>query len=171
MADTKTKQKEQNLRDFLYDVQKGKDQKDLQEGLLMKEKEERKNVLNLKIVVAVDISGSVSVAQYKSFMQQLDKIRGLSKVRVMETDTKVVAMYDYYKANQERVIKLSGGGGTDFHEAMDYSDRCKPDVIVFMTDGYDTGDLNQPETPVAWVLTKHGTCQYDWGTVVTRVDK
>ena len=171
MTDEKTdKKSKETLRDFLYDVQKGVDKKDLDEGLLLKEKEERKNVLNLKLMVCVDISGSVSLEQYKSFMQQLDKIRGLSMVKVIETDTKVVAMYDYYKAKKSRIIRMGGGGGTDFKDAMACSLKSKPDAILFFTDGYDSGQLTNPKIPCAMVLTQHGTCGYDWMKEVARVD-
>ena len=171
MTETKAKLKDPSLRDFLNDVQKGVDKKDIEEGLLLKEKEERKNVLNLKIVVCVDISGSVSLEQYKSFMRQLNKIRGLSSVKVIETDTKVTSMYDYYKATKSRIIKLGGGGGTDFHEAMECAEKCSPDAILFFTDGFDGGSLSKSDVPCAMVLTKHGMCAYDWMTEVARVDK
>ena len=163
--------KEDTLKDFLYNVQKNRDRKDVEEGVLVKEKEERKNILNLKIVVCVDISGSISSEQYNSFMSQLNKIRGMSMVKVIETDTQVCAVYDYYKTNHSRVVKLGGGGGTSFLDAFESAKKCKPDAIVFLTDGDDDGRCHKPDVPVAWVTTAHGHAPYDWGKVVAKVDK
>lgn len=163
--------KEDTLKDFLYGVQKNKDRKDVNDGVLVKEKEERKNILNLKIVVCVDISGSISTEQYNSFMSQLNKIRGMSMVKVIETDTKVCAVYDYYKSQHSRVVKLGGGGGTSFIDAFNLAKKCKPDAIVFLTDGDDDGQCQKPDIPVAWVVTAHGHAPYDWGKVVAKVDK
>jgi len=163
--------KDDTLKDFLYNVQKNRDRKDIDDGVLVKEKEERKNILNLKIVVCVDISGSISAEQYNSFMSQLNKIRGMSMVKVIETDTKVCAVYDYYRANHGRVVKLGGGGGTSFIEAFECAKKCKPDAIVFLTDGDDDGQCKKPDVPVAWVTTFHGHAPYDWGKVVAKVDR
>lgn len=163
--------KEDTLKDFLYDVQKKRDKKAMEAGLLVKEKEERKNILNLKIVVCVDISGSISAEQYNSFMSQLNKIRGMSMVKVIETDTKVCAVYDYYRASHSKVVKLGGGGGTSFLDAFEMAKKCKPDAIVFLTDGDDDGQCHKPEIPVAWVITRNGHAPYDWGKVVAKVDK
>ena len=41
--------KEDTLKDFLYNVQKNRDRKDVDNGILIKEKEERKNILNLRL--------------------------------------------------------------------------------------------------------------------------
>lgn len=165
------KKKDDTLKDFLYKVQKNRDRKDVEAGVLVKEKEERKNILNLKIVVCVDISGSISKEQYNSFMNQLNKIRGMSMVKVIETDTDICAVYDYYKSQHSRVVKLGGGGGTSFINAFTLAQKCNPDAIVFLTDGDDDGQCKKPEVPVAWVVTAHGHAPYDWGKVVAKVDK
>ena len=165
------KKKDDTLKDFLYKVQKNRDRIDVENGTLVKEKEARKNILNLKIVVCVDISGSISTEQYNSFMSQLNKIRGMSMVKVIETDTQVCAVYDYYKSQHSRVVKLGGGGGTSFISAFELAKDCKPDAIVFLTDGDDDGQCKKPDVPVAWVTTAGGHAPYDWGKVVAKVDK
>jgi predicted metal-dependent peptidase len=163
--------KKDTLKDFLFDIQKKKPL-DPQADAVRIQAEERKNILNLKILVIVDISGSISLEQYNSFMSQLNKIRGLSMVKVIETDTKVVAMYDYYKGNHARIVKLGGGGGTDFFDAFQYGVKTNPDAIVCLTDGDESGRVHKPsDVPVAWVLTAHGHAPYQWGKVITKVDR
>ena len=164
--------KKDTLKDFLFDIQKKKKPEATEENAMKIQAEERKNILNLKILVIVDISGSISLEQYNSFMSQLKLIKGLSMVKVIETDTKVVAMYDYYKGNQAKVVKLGGGGGTDFYDAFEYAVRTNPDAIVCLTDGDESGRVKKPtDIPVAWVLTAHGHAPYPWGKVITKVDR
>lgn len=168
---TKTKQ---NLKEFLNKVQRDKDEKDEAKNTQVKNASERKNVLNLKILCVVDVSGSISHQQYNSFMSQLNKIRGLSMVKVIETDTDIVAVYDYYRSNMDRVVKLGGGGGTDFAIAFKQAVSVKPDAILCLTDGDDSGSLRLEAMngiPVGWVVTAGGHAPYDWGQEITKVDK
>jgi predicted metal-dependent peptidase len=158
-----------SLREFLYDIQDKKDSE--KESKITLQFNDRKNILNLKIVVCVDVSGSISNEQYKSFMLSLDKIRGLSMIKVIETDTIVVSMYDYFKNRSGKVFNFKGGGGTDFAEAMKAAVDMKPDAVVFFSDGDDAGNLIDPAIPVAVVLTKDGSFGYSWMKVCSRVDK
>lgn len=157
------------VRDFLYKVQKtvDKDQDEKISAIL----EGRKNVLNLKIIVIVDVSGSISRTQFCAFMSQINLIRGLSQVKVLEADTKVVAVYDYFKVNQNQVMRLQGGGGTDLVSAFEMAKKTKCDALLCMTDGCDMRNVKDPGIPVAWVLTQHGVKPYSWGTVCAKVDK
>jgi predicted metal-dependent peptidase len=162
-----------NLKEFLNKVQLDKDEKE-NKATQVKNASERKNVLNLKILCVVDVSGSISREQYNSFMSQLNKIRGMSMVKVIETDTDVVAVYDYYKTNMDRVVKLGGGGGTDFKIAFHQAVSVVPDAILCLTDGDDSGSLTLEQMkgiPVGWVVTSHGHAPYPWGIEITKVDK
>lgn len=158
-----------SLRDFLYGVQEEKDSG--QDDKKSSQFDDRKNILNLKIVVCVDVSGSIRNEQYRSFMYSLDKIRGLSMIKVIETDDVVVSMYDYFKNRTGKVFNFKGGGGTNFEAAMQKATKMKPDAIVLFTDGADRGNLSDPYIPTAVVLTKEGECKYGWMKVCSRVDK
>lgn len=151
-----------DTKEFLYRVQKDKPIEHL-EG---KDLEGRKNILNLKILVCVDISGSISPTQYAQFMRQIDAIKGLSVVKVLETDSRVVALYDYSKANKSKVLRLMGGGGTEFYEAFEMAKQIKPDAILFMTDGEVFDSVRDPKIPTGWVLTSYGQKPYGFGEVV-----
>lgn len=153
-----------SAKEFLYKVQNVKQK----EGKSSSSKTSgRKNVLDLRILVCLDVSGSISVKQFKQFISQVDLIKGLSIVKILETDDKVTALYDYEKENDElRVIRLSGGGGTEFTEAFSLAKKLKPDAILFMTDGMVFGDVKDPKIPVGWVLTEGGQKPYNFGEVV-----
>ena len=153
---------------FLYEVQKKLDPKDLAHGATSVAMD-RKNVLDLKIVVMVDISGSISQRQFQQFMRQIDAIRGLSMVKVIETDTQVVAMYDYFKDRKNRVVRLQGGGGTEFIPAFRAAKAINPHCILVMTDGEIFDKVPDPGIPTGWILTHGGHKPFNFGKVVVEL--
>lgn len=155
-----------DAKDFLIKIQKNKDKKLLNQGYLNEDLISRKNLLDLNIAVGLDVSGSISPATFKQFMLQLDAIKGLSRVKVLEVNTDIVAMYDYYKANMRKVVRLSKGGGTDFTTAFIKFRQLKPDAILFMTDGEVSGHISPPDIPVGWIVTAPQVPPYGFGEVV-----
>lgn len=157
-----------DAKDFLVKIQKSKDLRNLNSGLLDAVIEERKNVLDLNIAVGLDVSGSISKTEFKWFMSQLDAIKGLSRVKVIEIDTQIIAMYDYYKTSQNRIARLGGGGGTQFGPAFEKFKQLKPDAILFMTDGDVAGTVKDPGIPTGWIMTNKRSPPYGFGEVIVR---
>jgi predicted metal-dependent peptidase len=93
----------------------------------------------------------------------------LSRVKVIEIDTQIVAMYDYYKTTQNRVARLGGGGGTMFAPAFEKFKQLKPDAILFMTDGDVAGHCSDPGIPTGWIMTNHTNPPYGFGEVIVRL--
>lgn len=155
-----------NAKDFLLKIQKKKDTSSIEQGLLDGALEDRKNVLDLNIAVGLDVSGSISRNDFNFFMAQLDAIKGLSRVKVIEIDTKIIAMYDYYKTPQNRVARLGGGGGTQFSPAFAKFKEMKPDAILFMTDGDVAGQCLDPGIPTGWIMTNNSRPPYGFGEVI-----
>lgn len=160
---------EKNAKEFLIKIQKKKDIQNVQYGLLESVIEERKNILDLNIAVGLDVSGSISRGEFNKFMAQLDAIKGLSRVKVIEVDTQIVAMYDYYKTKQNRIARLGGGGGTMFGPAFTKFKQLKPDAILFMTDGDVAGDVPDPGIPTGWIMTNNHAPPYGFGEVIVRL--
>ncbi len=158
-----------NAQYFFKNIPKGKDKIAIDQKILSSQIMDRKNVLDLNIVVGVDVSGSISYTQFSQFMAQLDAIKGLSRIKVLEIDTQIVAMYDYVGVSRNRIAKLRGGGGTDFTEAFQLFEKIKPDAILFMTDGEVCGSVKTPKSPVGWILTKNGKNPYGFGEVVVQL--
>lgn len=161
----------QDAKNFLYEIQKTKNELG-QTGLLTSDElAARKNILDLNILVCVDVSGSISRAQFCAFMQQIDAIKGLSRVKVIEVDTDIVAMYDYFKVPQSRVMRLGGGGGTAFNKCFTRAKKMKPDAILFMTDGFVADSVSNPGIPTGWVLTHNGRQPYGFGKTVVKMER
>lgn len=154
-----------NLPNFLGNIQKQKMSAQKNRGLTMATFEmERKNMLDLNLVVGVDCSGSISQAMFKSFMTQVNQIKGMSRIKVVEVSDIIEAVYDFTRPRSE-VVRLKGGGGNGENLFFPLAKKMKPDAILYMTDGYCVPAHN-PHIPTAWILTKDGTKPYDWGEVV-----
>lgn len=158
-----------NAKDFLIKIQQNKDLSKLSKGILSSTIQERKNVLDLNIAVGLDVSGSISRSTFVLFMKQLDAIKGLSRVKVVEIDTQIVAVYDYELTKQNRIARLKGGGGTHFSPAFNLFQKLKPDAILFMTDGYVAGSCSDPQIPTGWIMTNNNPPPYGFGEVIVRL--
>lgn len=155
---------EASLYKFLKDVQTNVDKDN--KNKMSKIAHDRKNVLNLKILVGLDCSGSIGHEQFLQFMAQVNKMRGVSTVIVIEIDTTIVAMYNYYTNSNNEVVRVRGGGGTEFLEFFEAAKKMNPDAIVFLTDGDVADDVKDPGIPTGWILTHNGKPPYKFGEVL-----
>ena len=158
------------LPKFLGDIQKAKLRAQKNKGAgfdVARFENERKNILDLNIVVGVDCSGSINMSMFNDFMVQLEHIKGMSRIKVIEVSDHIEAIYDFTKRGRS-VVRLGGGGGNGEHIFFPFAKKMKPDAIIYMTDGYCT-HANDPGIPTAWILTKSGQKPYNWGEEVGRL--
>lgn len=155
-----------NLKNFLTGIQKSK--KDSKSSIGASVLEDRKNVLDLNILVVVDMSGSIGDAQFNQFMRQLHEIKGISRIKVAEYDDDVRALYDFTFLEQGRdIVRQNGTGGNYEPAVFRYIEKLKPDAVLFMTDGYVcSARVANPGMPIGYILTKNGVKPYDFGEVV-----
>lgn len=155
-----------NLKNFLTNIQKTK--KDSGNILSNSVIDDRKNLLDLNILVVVDMSGSISQEQFKQFMYQLNEIKGISKIKVAEYDTQVRALYDLsLLTNKKSVVRSSGSGGNYEPAVFSYIHKLQPDAVLFMTDGYVCNEtVDNKGIPIGYILTHNGVKPYKFGEVV-----
>ncbi len=100
-----------------------------------------------RLLVAVDVSGSVEdrqVAQALSIINRFFKY-GVENIDVIQFDAGLQGEVQPMKKAQKS-IKISGRGGTDFQEAIDYFLDNRYDGLIMITDGY----ADVPEVPSAF---------------------
>ena len=165
-----------HLPQFLGNIQKQKlaAQKKSKTGFdVARIEQERKNILDLNLVVGVDCSGSISATMFNDFMVQLNQIKGMSRIKVVEVSDIIEAVYDFSRRDR-KVVRLKGGGGNGEDLFFPLAKKMKPDAIIYMTDGYCIGSehgygssrVYNPGIPTAWILTANGVKPYNWGDVV-----
>jgi predicted metal-dependent peptidase len=113
------------------------------------------------VLVAIDVSGSISKEEYKRFMSEVQGILGLHncKVGVLQCDTEIKGYVELSPGDD--APRLRGGcGGTLFAPVFDYAENhisANIDAMLFFTDGYngDRGFESKRDVmyPLIWVMT------------------
>ena len=90
----------------------------------------------LRLMVAVDTSGSVTNEELQTFFQEIDLIyRSVDHITLVECDV-IIQSIKAYKPSME--IEIHGRGGTDVNPVMKLFNETKPlhDGLIYFTDGY-----------------------------------
>jgi predicted metal-dependent peptidase len=122
----------------------------------------------LEIVVALDISGSISDEEIAQCLSEINTLKGQLRARItlLACDAKLAAEapwiyepWEEFKLPQE----LTGGGGTSFKPVFEYVDRemQQPDLLVYFTDADGEFPEQMPYFPVIWLVK--GKRKVPWG--------
>lgn len=122
----------------------------------------------VNIVVALDISGSISDDDMREFVSEIDAIKSHVKARItlLACDTQlesdgpwIVEPWETFELPKQ----FTGGGGTAFSPVFDWIETCdiQPDLLIYFTDA--KGDIPQqpPDYPVIWLVK--GKENTPWG--------
>lgn len=118
----------------------------------------------LKIAIAIDMSGSISVEQARDFISEtvgiMDQFPNY-EILVMTYDTQVYNPEIFSSDNQKDISEypIQGGGGTDFQCIYDYLINNVDEVpmrLVNFTDGYPNGSWGD-ENFCQTLFILHGT--------------
>lgn len=128
-------------------------------------------VESLKACVAVDTSGSCNedMPQFFSELKSLLGTFGKYEVTVIECDADVERVEVFTSDRplpKDYSWQVSGGGGTSFAPVFNYiKNQCiRPDILIYITDGYGDAPHTPPPYPVMWVLTSDGIESFaPWG--------
>ena len=116
----------------------------------------------IDVVVALDMSGSISNAQAQAFLGEIggmmDSFDGY-KVHIFCFDTETYNPQDFSSENMDRIDEYEpmGGGGTDFDCIFDYlkENAIEPNRLIVFTDGYPFGSWGDPDyCDTTWII--HG---------------
>ena len=89
-----------------------------------------------KLLVAVDVSGSISTESLKYFYGVINSAfrYGFESIDVIQFDHGVRAVHNLKKVVKD--VAILGRGGTSFQEPIDYAHENGYDGLVMLTDGY-----------------------------------
>ena len=131
----------------------------------------------LKVIVGVDTSGSVSMKEYKEFMSEvIGIINSFSnvKMKLITWDTRCSEPINITNQTSSQIMNATfGGGGTDincFFEDM-IENHSEAKLAVILTDGY-FGHINEePNADLVYVLTNDGYDKDIQGGTVIKLDR
>lgn len=102
------------------------------------------------VAVAIDTSGSMfgELSQLRAEVEAICETAAGGSVRLIQCDAAVAEDTTHRKG---QAIKMKGGGGTSFVPVFRTIDQGKrPDLLVYLTDGYGDFPSYAPGYPVVW---------------------
>lgn len=109
-----------------------------------------------RLVVVVDVSGSIEPALLQRFAREIDGItRRLEAAITLVIGDQAVQRVDRCEPGrcQLQQIAFQGGGGTDFTPLLQEADRHDSDLTVVLTD-LQGPTRHRPRAPVLWAVTE-----------------
>lgn len=115
-----------------------------------------------KLLVAVDVSGSISTESLKYFYGVINSAfkYGFESIDVVQFDCGVRAVHSLKKVIRD--VAIIGRGGTSFQEPIDYAHENGYDGLVVLTDGYAPEPII-PEgfkTGILWVCENESCLEH-----------
>jgi len=110
----------------------------------------------LRVIVAVDTSGSVDetllstfLGEVSSMMQQYPNY----EIDLITADAKVQS-HKTFLPGEPLEYEISGGGGTDFRPVFEYIDKYidYPTLLLYFTDGEGTFPTSEPMYDLLWIM-------------------
>ncbi len=111
----------------------------------------------VKLVVAIDSSGSINAKQLSSFLSEVESIMSSFanyEIDLLIADAKVHEHHILY-AGDKLSHAIKGGGGTNFENTFIYIEENILDVtlLLYFTDGFGKFPQEEPSFETIWVLT------------------
>ena len=110
----------------------------------------------LRIVIAIDTSGSVDETLLSEFLGEINSIMQSYpnyEIDVITADAKVQS-HEVFLPGENLDYTVSGGGGTDFRPVFEYIDKTLdyPTLLLYFTDGMGTFPEFEPSYDVMWIM-------------------
>jgi len=114
----------------------------------------------LKVVVALDTSGSISNKEINEFVSEVDAIKSTvrAKITLQACDAQLAEggpwVFEPWDEFSAKSIELKGGGGTSFVPVFDWvaQQDTMPDLLVYFTDADGKFPDVEPTFPVIWLV-------------------
>ncbi len=110
----------------------------------------------LRIVIAVDTSGSIDEALLGTFLGEIESIMQSYpnyEIDLITADAKIQS-HRVFLPGESLDYEVSGGGGTDFRPVFEYIDNYidYPTLLLYFTDAEGTFPANEPGYDLLWLI-------------------
>lgn len=123
-----------------------------------------------ELVVALDTSGSVTHADLREFLDEVDALRAQihARVALLACDAALATDAPWRFEAWEPIglspdLDLAGGGGTRFTPVFEWvmGEALRPDALLYFTDAQGEFPRDAPDYPVLWLVK--GSAPVPWG--------
>jgi predicted metal-dependent peptidase len=125
-----------------------------------------KRSVGLRVLIALDESGSISNDQLQTFFNELMAINRITNAQILVTEFDTECTQPLPAAEYRQTRKREKSGGTDFRPVFALADSLRLPQVVIFTDGEGTAP-EQVSQKVLWVLTKGGKLPAPYGYSAT----
>ncbi len=126
----------------------------------------KKKKRELVLSVCTDSSGSVSDESYMKFLDEIQRIAGLtSKTYLIDADCEVQNVDTLTKKSKIK-RERHGHGGTAYQPAITRALELKSDIIIYFGDMDAADKPENPLVPVLWVIVGNQNPPADFGHVL-----
>jgi len=110
----------------------------------------------LRIVIAIDTSGSIDEELLSAFLGEINSIMQSYpnyEIDVITADAKIQS-HKVFLPGENLDYEVSGGGGTDFRPVFEYIDQYidYPTLLLYFTDGMGTFPEQEAQYDVMWIM-------------------
>ncbi len=125
----------------------------------------RRRVYKSKIIFAIDVSGSMSDDDVAEGFAVINSVSRHAEIDYVLFDTEIKDVQKKMR-KAKQTFKVTGRGGTDFTEVVQYANDNKADGLIIFTDG-DAGSVSKPKySKVLWLMhSKDQKPPVDWGFI------
>ena len=120
------------------------------------------------IMVAFDVSGSVSEKQAEHFLSEIKKMFNNcspEKLTMMTFNTQIVETKEFTDENQFTKMNLRMGGGTALEPVFDWVEKAKPNFIVVFSDLW-CDRIAKCSVPTIWVCIDNPNATVEFGKLI-----
>ncbi len=121
------------------------------------------------VMVAVDISGSVSDSDFQQFVSETHRIMKAFKpksIRFVQFDTQIQHDDNIRSLSDLKKLKFHGRGGTDPTPVIELANQVKPKVLLFFTDGEFWSELPDYKGNLVWLIHNNEQFKAPYGKTV-----
>ena len=122
----------------------------------------------LKVIVGLDTSGSISDEEMRQFISEIDAIKGQAHARItlIACDAELAKDGPWIIEPWEQLQlprEFKGGGGTDFNPVFEWVEQndANCDLLIYFTDAQGSFPNYEPRMPVIWLVK--GKAEVPWG--------
>ena len=121
------------------------------------------------ITVFIDVSGSVSQEQFTQMISEITPvIRNFNPdtLNLVQFECKITGVDKIKNIGDMALVEFKGGGGTMFHEPVEYMRKHMPNIVLVFTDGYfDMPDLTGVTNNIFWLINDNKSFTVNKGKV------
>jgi len=125
-----------------------------------------KRTVGLRVLIALDESGSISNDQLQTFFSEVMAVNRITNAQILVSEFDTECTKPKPAEEYRRVKNREKNGGTDFKPVFELADSLKVSLLVIFTDGEGSAPerVNQK---VLWVLTEGGKQPAPYGYSAT----